>query len=448
MYKKSLILCALCTAQLMVQAQALSLKQCIDYASANNANMRNAEYDRQIAAYRVREQKGTALPQIDGTATVDDNLLTATTLMPAVLFGGAPDATVPVKMGKQYTAAATVQLNQKLYDPVFWVALKAAKTSTTQADQAAQKVSEQTAYSICRTYYQTIIQEKQYRKLEATLGSSQSSLATLELKYQNGMARKLDVDKLRVSLNNTRAQMQQSQLAYEQSLNELKYKMGMPLDSAIALADTVISIVQASVAVDTAVQNYAEKRIDYQMQKTMIELYQLDKKRHSAGYLPTLSLTGRYGYNAMRDEFDFFDTKKDWYSSAAIGLRLTVPIFDGLQKQARISQSKITVLKAEETLRQTEQNIKLDISNYEKQLANAQENIANETVNLKLAEEVYQTTALMNAQGTGTSLELVQAESALREAQNTYYNRLFSLYIARLDLEQSRGSLMAFISKQ
>ena len=242
--------------------------------------------------------------------------------------------------------------------------------------------------------------------------------------------------------------MQQSRLAYEQSLNELKYKMGMPLDSAIALADTVISIEQASVAVDTAAQNYAEKRIDYQMQKTMIELYQLDKKRHSAGYLPTLSLTGRYGYNAMRDEFDFFDTKKDWYSSAAIGLRLTVPIFDGLQKQARISQSKITVFKAEETLRQTEQNIKLDISNYEKQLANAQENIANETVNLKLAEEVYQTTALMNAQGTGTSLELVQAESALREAQNTYYNRLFSLYIARLDLEQSRGSLMAFISKQ
>jgi len=424
------------------------MKQCVEFANTNNSSVKNSQYDTEIAQRKVNELVGTGLPQIDGSASLDDNLQVSTSLLPAVMFGGKEGEYMAVKMGTKYNAAASIQLSQKIYDPTFWVGLKAAKVSSQQAAQSAQKTREQTTYTICRTYYQTVIIEKQMNKLRATLEASEKSLQSTELKFKNGLARKVDVDKIRVSYNNTRSQLQQSELSYKQSLNTLKYQMGMPIDSAIVLADTAVVEDQGAIAADTAAGNFVGKRIDYQLQKTTISLYELDKKRNASGYIPSLSLTAKYSYSANRQEFDFFEPGHDWYSSSSIGLRLSVPIFDGLQKQHRIAQSRLNIMKAEETLRQTEQAIKVDVSNYEIQYRNAQDNIRNEKENLQLAEEVYENTMLQYGQGTGSSLDVVQAESALREAQNSYYNKLFSLYIARLDLEQSKGQLLEFIAKQ
>jgi outer membrane protein TolC len=103
-------------------------------------------------------------------------------------------------------------------------------------------------------------------------------------------------------------------------------------------------------------------------------------------------------------------------------------------------------MEAEDNLKLTEQSIKVEVSNYEIQYHNALDNIKNEKENLTLAESVYNNTQLEFQQGTASSLDLVQAESAFREAQNTYFNKLLNLYIARLDVEKSKGSLMNFIN--
>jgi outer membrane protein TolC len=51
-------------------------------------------------------------------------------------------------------------------------------------------------------------------------------------------------------------------------------------------------------------------------------------------------------------------------------------------------------------------------------------------------------------QGTGSALDIIQAESSFMVAQNTYFNKLLNLYIARIDLEKAKGTLMNFINNQ
>jgi outer membrane protein len=65
----------------------------------------------------------------------------------------------------------------------------------------------------------------------------------------------------------------------------------------------------------------------------------------------------------------------------------------------------------------------------------------------KLAEDVYADTRLQYQQGTGSPLDLIQAESSLKEAQNNYTSKLFNLYSARIDLEYSKGTLKNFIQE-
>jgi len=86
------------------------------------------------------------------------------------------------------------------------------------------------------------------------------------------------------------------------------------------------------------------------------------------------------------------------------------------------------------------------ISNYSIQFQNAIDNIQTERENLALAESVYQKHTIGIYTGTGSSLDLVQTESSLRETQNNYYNKLLTLYIAKLDLEKSQGTLTNFIN--
>jgi outer membrane protein TolC len=426
----------------MALGRVLSLKQCLDYALSNSGNIKIGHYEECMAQKKVNEQIGTMLPQISASCSVDDNLKVATQLMPGALFGN-PGTFVPVQMGTKYNMSAGVQVDQKIYDQTFWVGLKTAGISRDQSRLNLQKTKEQTAYSVSRTYYQTLVIQKQCNVLKATIDASEQSLKATELKYSNGLEKKIDVEKVRVSFNNTRSQLQQTELSYEQSLNNLKYQMGMPVDDTILLTDTLLNIDSESIEMKSPNDNYYENRIDYQLQKINLQLQEADRSRNIASYLPSLSFNAKYNYQAMPSDLN---SDLTWYENSSIGLSLSIPLFDGLQKGARLAQSKLAIEKAKENIKLAEQSIKVDVSNYEIQYRNAIDNIKSEKENLSLAEDVYKNTLLEYQQGASSSLDLVQAESSLREAQDNYFNRLLNLFIARLDLEQSKGTLMDFIN--
>jgi outer membrane protein TolC len=424
--------------------KSFTLKECINYSNTNNSNIKIAGYDVAISQKKVNEQIGTMLPQVDASGSYTDNLKLGTTVLPGELMG-QPGTQIPVTMGTKHNLSGSVQLTQKIFDPTFGIALNAAKINKQLSEQTLKKTSEQTAYNISITYYQTLVIDKQMNSLRATLVASEKLLESSELKYKNGMAKKVDVDKIRVSYNNTKSQLQQSELSYRQSLNTIKYQMGMPVDSSIVLSDADLNINIQTIEIQPDSFS-VENHIDYQLQKTNLRVYELDKKRNIAGYIPTLSFDANYGYSAMRNKFDFTKSGGDWYPSSSVGITLKVPIFDGLQRHAKISQSKLDINKAEENIRLTSQSLKVNLSNYDIEYRNAVDNIKNEKENLDLAENVYENTQLEYKQGAGSSLDLVQAESSYRESLNNYYNKLLNLYIAKIDLEQSKGTLMNYIN--
>jgi outer membrane protein TolC len=424
----------------------LTLKECINYSLNNNSNIKIANYNVSISQKKISEQLGNYLPQINVSGEFDDNVKLTTQLMPAEMTGGTPGTYIPVKFGNKYSMSGGVQLTQKLYDQTYIYGIKSAKINKDVSVLSQQQTSELTAYNISLIYYQTLVIQMQMNVLKSTLLASEQSLKSIELKYKNGMAKKIDVDKIRVSSNNTKSQLEQTELSYSQSLNTLKYNMGMPVDSSMALADTTINISKYLLANDTVHKLQMENIIDYQLKKTNVSLMLMDKKSKIAAFLPALSFFGNYNYNAMRQEFNFFDADKDWYPSSGIGLKLTIPIFDGLQRNSRVAQSKLNIKIAKEYLLLTEQSIKVNISNYEIQDKNALDNINREKENLDLAENIYKNTQLEYQQGTGSTIDLIQSESSYIVAQNTYFNKLLNLYIARIELEKAKGSLMRFIN--
>lgn len=430
---------------LPANAEPLSLKQCIDYARRNNSTMKVAALSYKISDKMVKEQIGTSLPQIDASGSFTDNLKISTTMLPAIMFGGNAGDFIPVKMGMEYSMAGGVTLTQKLFDYSFWLALDASKLNKEITAQSTDKKDEAVSYNVIAAYYRVQVIQKQLDNIREMLTSSEKILNSTETKFKFGAAKKIDVDKIRVSYNNTKSRLDQTQLSLDQALNNLKFTMGMELTQNVSLSDSLTdSNVPDLNSISTNFDGVAQNRLDYQIQQTTLKARELDAQYKRSSYMPTLSLTANYNY--VKQENELFDSKKDWYPSSALMLNLKVPIFSGFSREARVEQADLNAEIEKENLRNLEQSIQLELNNYYIQYRNSIENIQNEKDNLALAQSVFANTQEEFAQGRTSSLALVQAESSLRESQNNYYSKLLNLYIAQLDFEKSKGTLSQFIN--
>lgn len=427
--------------------ESFTLKECINYALNQNSNVKVSQYNLTISDKKIDEEIGKYLPQLNIASSFDDNVKLPTSLLPAQLMGGPAGTFIPITFGNQYNFNTGLQLTQKLYDPTAILNIKNAKVAKNISELSNQKTKEETIYDICRSYYQTLVIKMQINVLNNTLLASNESLKSIELKYNNGVAKKIDADRIRVNFNNTNSQLDQSSLNYEQSLNRLKFAMGMPLENSIALTDTNLSNQDEILNYQFNNKYDYHNTLDYQINKFNLSRAEINKDISVSAFLPTLSLVGNYNYNAMRQEFTFFEGNKPWYQSSSFGLRLNIPIFDGMQRNYKYSQALISNKIADETLNLTEQTIKMNISNFEIQYKNALENIGREKENLSLAENVYKSSQLEYSQGMLSTVDLIQSESSYLISQNNYYGKLLSLYLARLDLEKAKGTLMTFINK-
>src|SRR6201996_1220621 len=77
----------------------LSLQQSIQYALANQPNVRNAKYEVEKATARVHEITGMGLPQITGSVSALDYLQIPTTLIPGQFFGGPAGSFEAIQFG-------------------------------------------------------------------------------------------------------------------------------------------------------------------------------------------------------------------------------------------------------------------------------------------------------------------------------------------------------------
>jgi len=429
--KRIIILSIILLMQLPASGKILSLKQSIEYALSNNSNIKISIYDKSIAQKKVDEQIGAVFPQVSISGSLNDNLRNST-------------QSLSIQDGNVYSNSTSAQLQQKIYDPAFQVGLKAIKIGNSQSVLNLEKTREETVYSICRIYYQTLIIQKQKEVLSRILDITNETLKATESKYSNGSAKKIDIDKVRVNYNNAYSRVQQAELSYKQYVNNLKCQIGLSVDSVLVLSDTLNSQPQ-ELDSKTTEKEYWNNRIDYKILKSTLNLREAEKNMCVASYLPSLSLSVAYGYQSSSANFDF---KDDWYTNSSAALSLSIPVFDGFQKRARLAQSYLAMSKARESIVAAEQSIKIDVSNYEMQYRVALANLSNDKDNLALAEDVYKNTQLSYLQGAESTFELIQAENSMREAQKGYFDTILSYYLACFDLEKSKGRLLDFVNLQ
>ena len=427
-------------AQSQGSTNALSLQQAIEYAYTHQSAYLNAALDEQISAAHVKEIVGIGLPQLSGSFDVKDFVEIPTSFIPAEFFGGESGDFIPVKFGTRYQAAAGLSASQLVFDPTYLIGVKATKGLRELASKNTQRSKIETAVSVTKAYYNVLVSRERMQLLDANVTRVKKLKDDTQAMYENGFVEKIDLDRIVLAYNNIVSE--QENVSRLLTLGEylLKYQIGMDIYSGITLTDSLSDELVSNITV-SAEKPDVTKRIEYSLMQTNKDLQGLNVKRYKAGYIPSLFAYGNVSANASRTKFDIFDTSKPWYPVGIIGGTLQWNLFDGLQRERKLRQANLELKKADNDLQNTANALALEAESGRTNLQNALSSLDAQKKNLELANNVVRITKIKYDQGVGSNLEVLNAETSMKEALTNYYNALYDALVAKVDLDKAMGAI-------
>lgn len=416
--------------------QTMKLDDAINYALNNSFTIKNARLNLEDARQRMIETRAIGLPQISGEASFRRYLKVPVNLLPEEFFPPntpAENRQVSFLQNNNFTASAT--LNTMLFNGSFFVALEAAKAYKTYAAIEYQTKEKDIKNNVTDAFLPVLLLQENIGIFEKNIANLMQVLFETKELYAAGFAEQLDVDRLELSLSNLKVERDNLIKNKENVLAVLKFTMNYPATEPIDIdGDLATELLKYDSKLNNANLELSN-RPDVALVDEAVHLSSLNIKNYQSGYLPSLYgfLSGQYDYQGNTKEDGF------WAPTALVGVQLSVPIFDGFGKKAKIQRAKLDLEKARNQQTQMLQGIEMEVKNAKNSLQGAKERLMEREKNMSLAERIYQTTQVKYKEGVGSSLEVSQAEQALYASQSNLIQAKYDLLVAKVALAKALG---------
>jgi outer membrane protein len=443
------------------QRHDITIKDAVDIAFKNVADLKNAQLDYQITEARNKEVTGLAYPQV--SASLQGNHYLS---LPLIQFPDATELSIydvlkreGVKDGSGNPITGDGQFNvrsfsffspwnvnmggsiqQLLFEPQVLVGLQARKTLLESSGLQIKVTEDKVREAVHKNYYAVLIAEKQIWFVQESLKRLKKLSGDMEVMYKNGFVERLDIDKTTVSVNNTKAVETQLKNGIAIGYALLKMSMGLSQSDTLVLKDSLSTedIKQG------LLENFSyEDRNEIKLLNKARDLQQYDIKRYKLSYFPTIAAFYNFQEVGQRSSAATQAGNKPWfwYNTSLVGLNINVPIFDGGQKKQKIRQSQFTLEKLENSLDNAKKGIDLERTIAKNTLTNALLNLDTQEDNMKLAQKVYDTEKKKYEAGLGSSFSILQADTELQQAQSNFFRSLYDAIIARVTYLKALGKL-------
>ncbi len=426
------------------QPRLLTLKDAITYALENKSDARKARLAVENSEYQIQEVRARALPNLSANGSLIYNPILQLSAVPGEI-AGQPGTTLLIPFGQKWNAQGGVTLTQNIFDQAVFTGLRAARTTREFYQINAELSDEQVIEKVANNYYQVYLQRQRLTVLDSNYANTSRVRNILQGQFDNGLAKRIDVDRIQVQLSNLNTQRQQLINAVQLQENTLKFFMGMPINTPIEMPQAEFEIKPLPLTETPDVNQMTQLRL----LRSQEQLLTYQKKSIMAEYYPSLSLNGSYNYQATGDEFPIgagSDQGVNWFDVASIGINLKIPIFSGFGTRARVRQADVEIRSLGEDIKDTRLALELDYENAKAQINNSLITITNQRENVQLAERVLEDTRNNYYNGLATLTDLLDAENTLIESQTNYNTAVLEYKLAEIQLTKSKGELKTLIN--
>jgi outer membrane protein TolC len=414
-------------------AQVWTMQQCIDTAQVRNKNLQMSRNNIAIGEQKEKEAKANLMPKVTANADYRYYFNLPYQLMPLSAFGGPAGEYKAIQFGVPNLINANLQLSMPLYNPQVYGAIQTTKIASELTELQHQKTEEQIYFEISNLYYNAQILNRQLAFIDSNHINADRLLKNMQLLYEQMLAKGTDVSKVKLQIAQLKIQKVNTISKYEQVLNTLKFVMGISIEQNMQIEENI--------QYQNSNEYMPASTLDIRIIKTQnrllsSELSTLNKSK----FLPSLNLIGTYGttgfgYNGLPNAF------LDFYSIGYAGIQLSYPLFNGTVTQRKINQKRFEMKNSELQFKLlTEQNT-MQVENAKLQRTIAKKSVEITTEQIELAKTIYEQTILQQKQGTASLTDVLLADNALREAQQTYLSAVIDYLKTDLELKKLTGNI-------
>lgn len=417
---------------------SVNITEAVAFAIENHPDIKNANLEIAVAQAKINELVAVGLPQVNLSADLNKFVEIPTSFVPAEFFGGAPGSYAPVQFGQAWSSSAGINASQLLFDGSYLIGIKATRIYAELSKKTAEQLKIEMAVNITKSYYMVLVVKEKLKQLNGDLGRLDKLRKDTKVLYDKGFVEKVDLDRLDLNYNLLETAINQASRMVIDGMNLLKFQMGLDLATDLTLTEAVPDASAFGTLAETTAIDYRQ-RIEYSILETQYTLSELDLKRYKSLQWPTLVAYGSYSANASRNEFNIFQSGYRWYPTAIIGASVKMPLFAGLKNRYQVNQAKLRLEMVENGSIKLEQGIELEYRNAVSNLNKGIEDLKMQQKNRDLAREIVRIAKVKYDKGVGSSLEIVEAESSLRESETNYFSSLLAAAVAKVELEKAMG---------
>lgn len=450
--------------QIQQQSRPISLTQAIQVAMANNIDIKRAVLNLKDADEQVRIAWSEVLPEISGSATYTRNLEIPVNFVPAQFFDPSadPDELVPLQFGTDNNWNGGVSVNQTLFRGEAIVGISSSELYKAAQAENLRATTQQIVTRTRLAYYNVLVAEEQLRLQQETVSRLRQNLKENRSRYQAGLVDEYAVLQVEVQLRNQEPQLTQARYGVQQAYRELKVVMGLPIEMDLAVRGDLNSF---NILGENAAQeeNSNIKKVDqmtpysYEKEKDLLDvatdlrgdirilekqgdLKDREIRAIQSRFLPSLSANYNLNWAAAQAGSPlFFGTEDSRARSQTVSLTLSVPIFQGFERNANLQIARIERKDLELQREQAIRAAKNEIQSARESLNQAIETAPAREEALRQAEEGYERAKARLENGLGSQLDVIEAEFQLRQAELNYAQMVYSYLSAKARYDQAIG---------
>jgi outer membrane protein TolC len=402
----------------------LSLDEAIQLGLKNNLSVLQAGTNNRLARIERIRSLSALLPTVDGSGgeTVQEiNLATFGFHFPGVPSIIGPFAYTDVR------ASAAMNL-------IDWSArknLQAAGQYEKATELSGQDARDLVVEAVANSYFSIIA-------AGARVEASRSEVATAQALYERardqhaaGVSPAIDELRSQVEFKSRQQQLLASQNQFAKNKLTLARVTGMPPSQDFELSDTAPYAPLDDLTPEQMLDRAHRSRGDYLSLKAQIQAAEIAREASLAERYPKLALEGNYGAIGVN--------LAQSHSTFAFVGSVKVNIFDGGRIHADVAQADVSIQQRKDELGSLDQHIEVDIRSALLDLKSTADQVAVAQDNLGVATQTLTQARDRFAAGVTDNIEVVQAQDAVANAQESLISSMYANNLAKVALARAVG---------
>ncbi len=401
----------------------LSLRDAVEAALDNNPNVRLFKERVLEAGGVARTRLGALLPNLSGQV----NQRSQTFNLGAF---GIPGGGV-VGPFNPFDARAT--LVQNLFSLSLIQRWRAARTGIEVATLDAEATKRDTMATVGLLYMEALRAEAAVKASEANIELNRQLLKLAQDRKAAGLATGLDVTRAQVQLENEKQRLLVAQNQSDRTKLNLIRSIGIDFEIDLILTDELRLVELETQTPTEALQVARENRVELEAQARRQKLASLTLSSVTHERIPSLSASGDYGFIGLGIE--------NTLPTRTLGVTLSVPLYDGGQREGRISESRSQVRQEQIRMKDVSDQVTLEVRDALLTIASAKQQVLVSQDGLRLALRELELARERFAVGVANNVEVTNAQTSVARARDNVIEALFNFNAARINLARAQGQM-------